>query len=90
MIVEAGLGEFDFMVAIGIDNVFQMYDMIFGVYVDRNVALLNATAEGFDNVASCTDENSGVIPAREYLCQDPSNGFSAESESSDWSSWCRE
>lgn len=75
VVVEAGLSEFDFMGSIDIDHVFQVYDMIFGVYVDRNVAPLNPSAEGFDNVASFTDENSGVIPACEYFVRTPVTDF---------------
>ena len=32
------------MDVIYIDDVFEMYDMIFSLSIDRNVALLNATA----------------------------------------------
>ena len=62
VIVETGLGKPDFMIAIGIDNVFEMYDVIFGLSVDRNVALLNAAAQSFDDVTFYIDKNRGMIP----------------------------
>ena len=71
VISEASLGELDFMGAIYIDDVFEMYDMIFSLFVDRNVAPLNATAQGFDNVTFFVDENGGMIPASEYFIRAP-------------------
>jgi hypothetical protein len=78
MFVEAGLGELYFMDAIGIDDVFEVDDLIFGLFVDGNVALLNAAAEGFDDVAFFVDENSGVIPAREFFVGTPVTDFFAK------------
>jgi hypothetical protein len=65
------LGELDFMDAIYIDDVFEMYDMIFSLSIDRNVALLNVTAQSFDNVTFLIDENGGMIPASEYFVRTP-------------------
>jgi hypothetical protein len=48
-----------------------MDDMIFGLFVDRNVALLNSATKSLDNVAFCIDEDSRVIPAREYFVGTP-------------------
>jgi hypothetical protein len=75
VVVEAGLSELDFMGSIDVDHVFEMDNMIFGFYVNQNVAPLNTTTERFDNVASFTDENSGVIPAREYFVSTPVTDF---------------
>ena len=36
--------------------------MIFSLSIDRNVALLNAIAQSFDNVTFLIDENGGMIP----------------------------
>ena len=71
VIVKASLGELDFVGAIYIDDVFEMHDMIFSLFVDRNVAPLNATAQGFDNVTFFVDENGGMIPASEYFIRAP-------------------
>jgi hypothetical protein len=59
------------MDAVYIDDVFEMYDMIFSLSIDRNVALLNATAQSFDNVTFLIDENGGMIPASEYFVRTP-------------------
>ena len=61
MVVEASAREFNFMDAVDIHDIFEMDDMILGVFVDRNVSLLNASAEGFDNVAVVADEKRDVV-----------------------------
>ena len=71
MIVETGLSERDFMGTIDIENIFQMYDVIFGLSIDRNVSLLDSAAEGFDDVAFFVDEDGGMIPACEFLVAAP-------------------
>jgi hypothetical protein len=80
VIVETGLGEPHFMIAIGIDNVFEMYDVIFGLSVYRNVALLNAAAQSFDDVTFCIDKNRGMIPPREFIVWTPVTNLFTETD----------
>jgi hypothetical protein len=65
--VQACLSEFNLVGSIHIDYVFEANSVILGVAVDGDVTLLNARPEGLNNIAFFIDENSGVIPAREYF-----------------------
>ena len=78
MIIQAGLGELDFMDSVDVEDVFEVNEMILGLFADRNVAPLNSFAEGFNDVAFTIKEDSDVIPACEFLVRTRITNFFAK------------